>query len=361
MKMDILTQCSVSSAHMKDSYQFFYQTIKNNGPLSVAEFMCLVLTHPKYGYYTTKNAIGLQEDFITAPHISQIFNELISAFVAYCWHGMGCIEKWSLVELGAHDGTMINALLSNMAKFRPAVAKPNVVVVDVNKRSFELPDGSSVQARETIDLPSSPCIIIANEFFDAMPIHQFCYDQNGWCEVVISAEKDKLCFLLSKPASTAYPYLNRIKNPFPGMIVESSPASEALIDLLGQHIQNHMGVVLIIDYGYLEQRTISSLHSICNHKAVNVLEHPGCSDISAHVNFDALRDVCIKRNLYCQIVTQEAFLHKIGIKERVRALCKNASPEQKSLLLKAVRRLTDDDEMGKLFKVMIVSSFPLGI
>lgn len=364
--MTVETKVAVNSkstvySHNNENYKFFLQTIKNFGPLSVAEFMCLALTHERYGYYTQKKALGPQGDFITAPYISQIFAEVLAALVVYSCQQIDCESNFALIDFGTGEGLLLKNIAANMKKIAKNTLEPEFVAIDINKIPVVLSEKHVVFPQNSFLLPEKPCMIIANEFFDALPIHQFCYTHDGWQEVMVGIMQDKLQFILSKTNLTLLPKMLDIKNISHGTIIEISPAAQATVGYIAGHIEKYGGMAVIIDYGYFEKRTISSLHSIKKHKSISVLEDPGNSDISVHVDFGELKNVCMQYNVCCQSMTQGEFLCALGIIERLMILQRTATKKQAMSLQEDVERLISDEYMGKDFKVLIISSLPFNI
>ena len=218
--------------------------------------------------------------------------------------------------------------------------------------------GLDINWHENIDsLPKQPTIFLANEFFDALPIDQFVYHNGEWYENRVAKQdnrvsskvadtgiqKKELCVPVSATQMTN-------KKLFDGAVVEVCPTGIEILKRLEEKIYNNKGAALIIDYGYVYPEYKSTLQSVKQHKYANFLENVGNSDITALVNFQALRDSL--KHVDCEILTQREFLYLFSIKERTQALIKNASDEQKNRIFGEFLRLTEN--MGTLFKAMLI-------
>lgn len=428
---------------------------KNQGSISISDFMNAALYHKEYGYYMSKLPLGKDGDFITAPEISQLFGEIVAAWVMHTWEKLGKPSKFSLVELGPGKGTLIHDIIRVTRKYNDFFDSVSIHLVEISPTLQEIQKeklkGLDINWHENINsLPKQPTIFLANEFFDALPIDQFVYrngewyenrvakQDNGvpskvadtriqkkkWChssapslssppplsskvadtgiqkkndvtqvadtEIQFSMQSHQKCLFQVKPAYF-YAYqlsvltynqnywipvsrtgmtppatqvtckLQRLRNYasstgmtnrklFDGAVVEVCPTGIEILKRLEKKIYNNKGAALIIDYGYVYPEYKSTLQSVKQHKYANFLENVGNSDITALVNFQALRDSL--KHVDCEILTQREFLYLFGIKERTQALMKNASDEQKNRIFGEFLRLTEN--MGTLFKAMLI-------
>jgi SAM-dependent MidA family methyltransferase len=335
---------------------------KNQGSISISDFMNAALYHKEYGYYMSKLSLGKDGDFITAPEISQLFGEIIAVWVMHTWEKLEKPSKFSLVELGPGKGTLIHDIIRVTRKYNDFFDSVSIHLVEISPALQEIQKeklkGLDISWHENIDsLPKRPTIFLANEFFDALPIDQFVYRNGEWYENRVTKQDNGV---LSKVADTgiqkkescvpvsATQMTNR--KLFDGAVVEVCPAGIEILKRLEEKIYNNKGAALIIDYGYVYPEYKSTLQSVKQHKYANFLENVGNSDITALVNFQALRDSL--EYLDCEILTQREFLYLFGIKERTQALMKNASDEQKNRIFGEFLRLTEN--MGTLFKAMLI-------
>jgi NADH dehydrogenase [ubiquinone] 1 alpha subcomplex assembly factor 7 len=345
--------------------------IKLAGPMPVRQFMTLCLTHPDHGYYTTRDPIGVDGDFITSPEVSQVFGELIGLWAASAWHQMGQPENVRLVELGPGRGTMmLDALRAAQAvpAFRAAIVAH---LVEVNPKLRE----KQQQALGTVDVPSmwhetfeevpdGPAIIVANEFFDALPINQAIKQFNGWYERVVEIDgNDNLVFGI---ASEVIPLFDQlvpvaVREAPVGAIYEWRTDNLALG--IGQRVVRQGGAALIVDYGHTQSSTGETLQAVGGHAFVNPLTSPGEVDLTAHVDFEAIS--LAAESMGARIhgpVDQTRLLRNLGIDKRAAALKAYASPEKANEIDEACKRLLGETRtgMGKLFKAIAISHPDLG-
>ena len=329
--------------------------------------MTEVLTNPKYGYYVNQNPFGKTGDFVTAPEVSQIFGELIGLWFADLWLKMDRPVKVHLIELGPGKGTLMADVIRvlsvlpdflNVIELHFVEASPQLTQIQKEKLSdfqgkitWHETVKSALTAAEGDDAPT---YLFANEFFDALPIRQFQKGDLGWHERMVTANEtgDGLITMLSPFPVQDVELPAALKVAELHSIIEVSPMAEYVTNLIGEHLKTYSGAALFIDYGYTESRTGETLQAIEQHKYANIYERPGYADLSSHVNFGKLLDIAN----YVGLTTlgpkeQGRFLSDMGIEERVKILCKNATPEQKKDILSSVNRLIAPDEMGTLFKV----------
>ena len=354
--------------------QILARRIINGGAISVHEFMSEALNHPEHGYYTKSNPIGRSGDFITAPEISQMFGELIGIWCATTWLKIGKPKSFILMELGPGRGTLIVDALRALKKLPEFLKTMELHFVEINpqlKKTQEklLSDFKITWHKKLSDIPQKPTIFIANEFFDALPIEQFFFRNKKWYRRKVDlAEKKyqsepKFTFI-EEPSS-----LSDVDGQFVinsewlnGSIFEFSPQSREVITKISKHINYYNGAALIVDYGYYEPNTNSTLQAIQRHKYVDVLNEPGCSDLTAHVDFKALSSIAKINGISCWgPISQGSFLRRLGIETRADKLSVSASKETKESIKRAKQRLINEDQMGSLFKAMVLgrkSSYP---
>jgi NADH dehydrogenase [ubiquinone] 1 alpha subcomplex assembly factor 7 len=334
--------------------------IAGDGPVSVAEFMELTLGHPEHGYYMTGDPFGTAGDFITAPEISQVFGELIGLWAAVTWQQMGSPESLILAECGPGRGTLMKDLL-RAAKSLPDFDKAiNIHLVEnsaaMRRRQENTLNGCTPCWHDTIaTVPAGPTILVANEFLDALPVHQFVMTNSGWTERCVGLVNGELAFVTGKNVPDDQPALP--SDAPPGTIFETCPAAMDFAAELSQRLGNAPGAALIIDYGHGESAVGETLQAIRHHAFADPLANPGKADITAHVDFDAFaRQLRSGGATACGPITQSAFLGAIGIRERTQQLLKTASSEARANIMAATSRLTDPAQMGELFKVMVATS-----
>ncbi|MGR3593812.1 MAG: class I SAM-dependent methyltransferase [Limimaricola soesokkakensis] len=332
--------------------EILLRRIAATGPISIAEYMTECLLHPVHGYYTTRDPLGSGGDFTTAPEISQMFGELLGLCLAQAWLDQGAPEAFVLAEPGPGRGTLMADMLRATARVPGFHAAARLHLVEAS------PALRAVQARalpqatwhDRIDqIPDDlPLYLVANEFFDALPIRQFVRDGAGWRERVVGHEGDKLVFGLTAPAPLAE-LEHRLADTRDGDMVEQSPALPALTGEIGDRIARHGGAALIVDYGG-RGRTGDSFQAVRDHEKVDPLAAPGEADLTAHVDFEALARAAAPAAC-AGPVPQGVFLERLGITARAQALAAKLEGTALDAHVAAHRRLTHPEEMGDLFKV----------
>ena len=335
--------------------------IEAQGPMSVAQFMTISLLDPKEGYYATRDPLGAGGDFTTAPEISQMFGEMVGLWLLQAWADQGCPKNPRLVELGPGRGTLMADILRT-AKVAPEfLADLEVVLVEASPALQQVQadklrgSGADIswQAQFGDSLGDRPLFLVANEFFDALPVRQYVKTERGWCERMVTVLNDELSFALAPVPVPPAAIPHGRENAPDGGVYETSPASIALAEDIARIIATKSGAALIIDYGYGEVAGFSeTLQAVSGHRFADALAEPGEDDLSAHVDFAALAQAGKRGGAHViGPVTQGQFLANIGITERAEQLMKS-NPESVRDLLSATERLIGNDQMGKLFKAL---------
>lgn len=335
--------------------------IESEGPVPVATLMQIANAH----YYATRDPFGAAGDFITAPEISQIFGELVGLWCAAMWSVMGRPDPVLLVELGPGRGTlMADALraLKIAPAFRSAVRVHLVETSPLLRAAQErtLKDtGVEINWHHNIgQLPKGPALIIANEFFDALPVHHYIRGDKHWHERVVGIQDDALQFGLAPHKVPDRIVPTSFEHATFGAISETSPESLRIANALGERIKMQGGAALVIDYGYDKPGTGETLQAMRGHTYVEALSGLGESDLTAHVDFAALGDAARFGGAAAYgPVRQRDFLLGLGILERTAILMRQATLEQALALESGTARLTDESPtgMGALFKVMAIA------
>jgi NADH dehydrogenase [ubiquinone] 1 alpha subcomplex assembly factor 7 len=339
--------------------------IRAAGPVSVADFMAEALTHPRLGYYRRGDPLGAKGDFITAPEISQIFGELIGLWLVDGWQRLGQPTPVCLVELGPGRGTLMADAL-RAAKLRPEfLAAIRLHLIEsspgLRERQGTALAAAAPQWHEGLEtVPSGPILLIANEFFDALPIRQFERTGEGWCERMIGLDDsgERFRWMLAPPTPAVEALLCEEEKTAPvGTVIEVSPAARGLAAVLGARVAAASGVALIIDYGHDGEGHGNTLQAISQHARTDPLDNAGEVDLTAHVHFGALARAAatVGAETYGP-VPQGDFLKAIGIEIRADRLCANAAPAQAEAIRSGVKRLIDAEEMGTLFRAMAITS-----
>ena len=329
------------------------------GPITIADYMSDCLLHPKFGYYATRNPLGASGDFITAPEISQMFGELIGLSLAQSWLDQGAPSPFVLAEAGPGRGTLMADVLratQAVPGFHEALQLHLIEVSEpLIERQRQALANWEVTWHEHVDtLPDLPLFLMANEFFDALPIRQFQRDGEKWRERQVGVRDAELTFGFSAPVSPAQ-LEHRLADTKTGDIVEICPLGAPTARSIGHRINQHGGVALIIDYGDWRSQG-DTFQALEGHAPVDPLKRPGHADLTAHVDFEALANATPSR--YSRLTPQGVFLERLGITARAQALAKKLSGDALQSHIAAHRRLTHAEEMGTLFKVL--SFYPDG-
>jgi SAM-dependent MidA family methyltransferase len=332
--------------------------------MTVSDYMHLCLAHPRHGYYMTRDPLGLRGDFITAPEVSQMFGELIGAWAATVWRQMGSPSNVQLVELGPGRGTLMADALRAAGALPEFRAAASVHLVEISAalraRQEQTLAGAEAQWHETIEsVPDGPAIVIANEFVDALRVHQFVKGSDGWHLRVIGLVEDRLGFLVV-PIPMPKDFNDESPDAPNGAILELR--DEGSIERLSQRLVQQGGAALIIDYGHARLGFGDTLQAVRNHQYADPFAHPGEADLTTQVNLGELV-VWARRNGAATHgpLTQGDFLCRLGIEQRAAHLKANATPEQAANIDGALARLTAPDQMGELFKVLAIADPKLGV
>jgi NADH dehydrogenase [ubiquinone] 1 alpha subcomplex assembly factor 7 len=319
------------------------------------------LQYPDYGYYRRRNPIGREGDFITAPEISQMFGEMIGLWCADVWRQMGQPDKFVLVELGPGRGTLMQDALRATAKVPGFHQALQLYLLESSEtlrkiQQEKLVEHLPIYIDDLTQLPDLPLIVMANEFFDALPIRQFEKTFQGWCERMVTVDKNQLGFTL-RPLDAMLLQLipENLREANPGVFFEVSMPSTAILRHLAKHIARNGGAALIIDYGFTEPSGQPTLQAVSKHQYTDVLDDPGEVDLTAHVDFSLLKTVASGQGtIVWGPMGQGEFLQNLGIALRAAQLKQHA--DQANAIDTALKRLTDPTEMGNLFKVLAVTS-----
>ncbi len=329
--------------------------IAATGPISVAEYMAECLLHPQHGYYTTRDPLGAKGDFTTAPEISQMFGECLGLCLAQAWTDQGAPDRVVLAELGPGRGTLMADVLRAaraLPDFRAAIEVHLVEASPALRAAQAKILGPEITWHDQITaLPEGPLFLMANEFFDALPIRQFVRDEGGWRERQIGVRDGALSFGLTDPMPVAM-LQHRLDDTATGDMVEICPALPAIATEIGRRIAAHGGAALVLDYGDWRSKG-DTLQAVKDHEYDSPLARPGQSDLTAHVDFEALT-LCASPAAVTPMTPQGVLLERLGITARAQALAANLGEPALSDHIAAHRRLTHPDEMGRLFKSVAI-------
>lgn len=327
--------------------------IAEAGPITLADYMAECLTHPSLGYYTTRDPLGAAGDFTTAPEISQMFGEMVGLALAQGWLDQGAPSPFTLAELGPGRGTLMADILRATRAVPGFHEAARVHLVEASEplraKQRAALAGVDVTHHDTAaTLPDAPLFLVANEFFDALPIRQFVRSGEGWRERLVGVEAGALTFGLGGPEMPAA--LAARDDVAEGKLVETCPAIPAIMAEIEARIARHGGAALVIDYG--DWRSLGdTLQALRDHRPEDPLTNPGAADLTAHVDFEALTRAA-PGLAASRMTPQGVFLERLGITQRAQVLASGLSGAALESHIASHRRLTHPDEMGTLFKVV---------
>lgn len=346
--------------------QYLKRRIALDRPLTVADFMAEALGHPQHGYYITRDPLGASGDFTTAPEISQVFGELIGLWMAEMWRLHGQTSGVRLVELGPGRGTLMADMLRAAARMPGFLDAVTIHMVETSPalrqaQATALAAYPNVTWHDTLtDVPDGQLLLVANEFLDALPIHQLVRTDKGWREklVVWDIDADKPAFGLSPGASPVERFLSDAvrQDAVEGEVAEVSPASLAVTGEIADRLSNGIAA-LIIDYGYRDSAPGDTLQAVKAHQFTDALENIGEADLTAHVDFAAVGRAAAQKGISVHgPIHQRDLMIDLGALHRRDALLARATPAQAKAIKSGVQRLIDPKEMGTLFKVMALTA-----
>ncbi|MCF1710467.1 SAM-dependent methyltransferase [Tabrizicola sp. J26] len=330
--------------------------IRETGPISIADYMAECLLHPVHGYYTTRPVFGGKGDFTTAPEISQMFGELIGLALAQNWMDQGSPSPFTLAELGPGRGTLMADLLRATRGVPGFQAAARITLVEASPRLREIQRealaGHEVSWIDTpTALPAAPLLLIANEFFDALPICQFQRHPMGWQERVVGLDGERLVPGLSPPMQLDL-LEARLSDTDIGEVVEICPAAAGIVAEIAERIRRYGGAAIVIDYGGWHSRG-DTFQALAGHAFADPYAAPGTADLTAHVDFEPLA-LAAGQCAVTAMTDQGVLLERLGITARAQALARHLSGTALEAHVAAHRRLTHPEEMGRLFKAIAI-------
>ena len=336
---------------------------KNNDLFTLDKFIEESLYNRKSGYYMKKNPFGEKGDFITAPNISVLFSEMIAIWVISFWEKLDCPKKFNLIELGAGNGEMMRVLVNTFNKFPQFKDSCKINILEKSKLLQRM-QRTNIKNRKIRwlnnlnELNNFPCIFIANEFFDALPIKQFLKKEKKWYERHVNFANNKNLEYLDIPFDMKkFEKQIKFKISHKQTFIEYSPLTTKYLKTIIDKIKLNNGGILIIDYAYVENEMRNTLQAVSKHKYCDVLKSFRESDITHNLSFYLISKIIKKLGSYSLLhTTQRKFLMKLGILERAEIISKNMSFSKKADIYYRIKRLIDEKYMGNLFKVMLITN-----
>ena len=336
---------------------------KNKDLFTLDRFIEESLYNKKYGYYMKKNPFGKRGDFITAPNISILFSEMIAIWVISFWEKLDCPKQFNLIELGAGNGEMMRVLVNTFNKFPQFKSSCKINILEKSKLLQQI-QKSNIKNKKIKwlnnlnELNNFPCIFIANEFFDALPIKQFLKKEKKWYERHVQFTNNEELKYLDIPFDMQkFEKEIKLNISYRQKFIEYSPQTSKYLKAIINKIKLNNGGILIIDYAYLEKEMKNTLQAVSKHKYCDVLRGFRNSDITYNLSFNLINKI-IKKLGPCSslFTTQKEFLTKLGILGRAEILSKNMPFSKKADIYFRIKRLIDENQMGHLFKVMLITN-----
>ena len=330
---------------------------------SLDEFINQALYNPKNGFYMKNNPFGDKGDFITSPNISILFSEMLSVWTVSFWQNLKCPKKINLIELGSGNGQMIYDMINSFKNFPKFYKSCKFIILEKSPylkkiQKKKLKKFKVKWIKNLNQIQNGNNIFIANEFFDALPIKQFFKINNKWIERFVKLDKNNNKSFINMDSDIkkiekkiGFKISNNQK------IIEYSPIALEYLKKISKKINDKKGALLIIDYGYLEDSMKDTLMAIKKHRISELFKEFGNSDITYKLNFKLLKKITNILKLKCQgITTQRNFLMNLGIQQRAEIISRNLPFSKKADIYYRLKRLIDKNQMGDLFKVMLITN-----
>ena len=341
------------------------EKIKKKKILPLDQYIDFCLYKFKESYYQKKTKFGHGGDFVTSPHVSSIFSEMIAIWIVLFWNKIKKPKTLNILELGPGDGTMGKDIISSLGKINFFKSKVNYYFLEKSKSLKKIQKKTLENEKNIYWIDNlkdfkkkNNLIILGNEFFDALPVKQFSKSGDSWFEKYVFFNKKKhLSFVFKKAKLESIRRIEKIYNLKINKFIEYPPILEKLIKNISDLLKNKNSIFLTIDYGEDSRICNDTVQAIYKNSKSNILQNVGESDITYQVNFFHLIKLFKKNKLHLlEFTTQSNFLQKLGIKERAINAKKNVKKNQQLLLDSALKRLLHPLEMGSLFKVLIISN-----
>ena len=328
--------------------------IQRDGPIGIDVFMAQALGHPEFGYYMRREPFGRDGDFVTAPETSQMFGELVGLWCLDTWQRMGAPGRTLLVELGPGRGGLMADARRAMATLPDVCDAFDLRLVETSARLRAVQrdrlKNEDVVWHERLDQVEMgrPAFIIANEFFDALPVRQFVATGKVWRERLVDLDGAAFRPVLAASGETSVELPDLAPS---GRVTEASPIRTAAMDELAGRIARDGGAALIVDF----TGSGDTLQAVKGHRSVERFADPGEVDLAAAVDFASLRQTASQAGAVCYgPLDQGLFLRRLGIEQRAETLLSGANPDQEAHIRTGLQRLVGPDAMGKLYQVMAV-------
>ena len=336
--------------------------IKIKKKISLDKFINQSLYNKISGYYMKKNPFGKKGDFITSPNISILFSEMISIWIIALWKKLKKPKKFNIVELGAGNGEMMFNIIKTSNQFsffknscNFFIFEKSIYLKKIQKNKLKNFDVNWLSNLKQIN--NFPTIFIGNEFFDSFPVKQFIKKNNKWFEKYVEISSESKKFVNKEIDIKKIEKKIGINLEKKQKFIEFSPLIFQTIKKISKIINRKNGGLLIIDYGYFDNKMFNTLQAVKKHKKADILKDAGSADITHLLNYKIIEKIAKKFKLKVNgICTQRNFLIKLGIIKRAEIISKNVTFSEKANIYYRLKRLIDNNQMGEIFKVMFVSN-----
>ena len=338
------------------------QKKKNYNLQPLDSYIDQAMYDPKNGYYIKKNPFGARGDFITSPSISIIFSEVLTVWIILFWKNLKSPKKFNVVELGAGNGDMILEILKTSKKFENFKKSTKFYIYEkseflIKLQKKKLKNYSVKWIKDIKELGKKNTLFIGNEFLDSFPIKQFEKIGEKWFEKYVKENSRKRKLVDIKTNTEEYKKMVGFDFLKDQEFFEISFNQVKLLKKLSKFVIKNGGGLLFIDYGYDNLKSFNTIQAIKNHQKTNFLENKGDSDITHLINFGFLKKMLkINKLKISGYTTQGEYLKKIGIFERAEIISKNQDFIKKADIFYRIKRLTNENGMGKRFKVLFASN-----
>jgi len=331
---------------------------KKSKSLNVDKFFDIVMYDKKIGYYSKKNPFNFDGDYVTAPNISPLFSEIVAIWIILTWEKLDKPNKINIVELGPGNGKMTKMLCRTFQNFPDFENKYNMLLYEKSDflKKIQKKEVSKFKVKwinSLKEISKYPVIFVGNEFVDAIPIKQFIKKKGIFYEKYFVLKKDKIEEKYKKTNYATIKLLKKFKSIKNNRFIEFPLMAFKELEKITDLIFKQKGAILLIDYGYIKSNNENTLQSVRKHKFNDLLKNLGDSDVTSLVNFKLIKEYIKKKKIKVgKIITQSQFLKKNGIMERAEIISKKMNFSEKSDLYYRIKRLTGQQQMGELFKVI---------
>ncbi|MFZ0313034.1 MAG: SAM-dependent methyltransferase [Candidatus Korobacteraceae bacterium] len=348
--------------------------ISCRGPIPFSRYMELCLYEPELGYYSrAREQFGKAGDFYTSSDVHAVFGRLLARQFEEMWRALDSPAHIDLIELGPGRGLFARDVLDWSAKQFPEFSRAlHYALVEqsahlrakLQERLGEHITAGNCKIFDSLEASVSHAgdnvIVFANEFFDALPVDVI--DYRG--AVRVGYENGRFTETFVAASAEESEFLDRYGvRPEEGERVEVSLASLGWIERIASVLDQRRGFLLFIDYGYTREEQLAGRHrdtimSYRQHTAsASPYEAPGEQDITAHVNFTALRARGSERGLEpLALLTQAQFLIGIGEETQFADAFQDCKlPQEHTKVALQLKHLISPSGMGETFQVLLMS------